>query len=378
VVPDTIGGRYRLVERLSGGGMADVWLADDSQLDRSVVIKLLGAGADRARFEREARAVAALTHPNICLLYDYGAEDGRPYMVFEHLPGGTLEERVASGRPLPDDDAARIATEIAAALAHAHGQGVVHRDLKPSNVLFDEEGRAKVADFGVARMSGAETLTEDGTLIGTAAYMSPEQAAGRPATATSDVYAFGVVLYRMLTGHLPFEASDALEVARRHREETAPPIGTLRPDVPATLAALAEDALAKRPELRPRDGDELLARLHEAAPTTLPLAAPAEATAVTNVLRPRPARRSRAPLAAMVAVPLLAATGVGLALLATRGGSEPEQVPPASRTEVTTAPQTTAEQTTTRSTTTASTQTQPPPPPPPPPEPLPPPPPSPG
>lgn len=389
MVPGTIGGRYRLVERLSGGGMAEVWVAQDSQLDRLVVIKLLGPGADRARFEREAHAVAALTHTNICLLYDYGAEDGRPYMVFEHLPGGTLEDRFVAGRPLADADTARIAAEVAAALAHAHGQGVVHRDLKPSNVLFDEEGRAKVADFGVARVSDAVTLTEDGTLIGTAAYMSPEQAAGKPATEPSDVYSFGVVLYRMLTGRLPFDAPDAFEVARRHREETPPLISSFRPDAPPVLAALAEDAMAKQPAARPRDGEELVERLHEAAP----IAAPVEATAVTHVLR-RPVRRFPVPLVALFAALLLAAAGVTLALVTTRGGSEPKPVAPSAtdRTTVASSEPETTEQTTTRSesTTTAATQTlpvapppppppppQPPPPPPPPPEPLPPPPPEP-
>jgi serine/threonine protein kinase len=376
VVPDTIGGRYRLVERLSGGGMADVWVAQDSQLDRLVVIKLLGPGADRARFEREAHAVAALSHTNICLLYDYGAEDGRPYMVFEHLPGGTLEDRFRSEQPLADADAARIAAEVAAALAHAHAQGVVHRDLKPANVLFDEEGRAKVADFGVARMSGADTLTEDGTLIGTAAYMSPEQAAGEPATEASDVYSFGVVLYRMLTGRLPFDAPDALEVARSHREEAATPVTSLRADAPPVLAALAEDAMAKQPAARPRDGEELLDRLHEGAP----IAAAAEATAVTNVIRRPPVRRLPLPLVALFGALVLAAAGVALAVMATRGGSEPKPLAPSNtqRTTVGSTEPETTEPTTTRSesTTTASTQTQPiPPPPPPPPPPQPPPPP---
>ncbi|HYZ18924.1 MAG TPA: serine/threonine-protein kinase, partial [Gaiellaceae bacterium] len=321
MVPDSIAGRYRLVERLSGGGMAEVWVADDPQLDRLVVIKLLGPGADATRFEREAQAVASLSHANICLLYDYGSEDSRPYMVFEHLPGGTLEERFVSGEPLADADTERIAHEIAAALAHAHGRGVVHRDLKPSNVLFDEEGRAKVADFGIARVSGAETLTEDGTLIGTAAYMSPEQAGGEPATAASDVYSFGVVLFRMLTGRLPFDAPDAFDVARRHREEAAPPVVELRRDAPPALAALTAAALAKDPADRPQDGRELIDRLGGIAPVDVP---PTEVTAITNVLRRRPVRRLPVSLAALLVVAaLLAVAGVALALVTTRSDSEP-------------------------------------------------------
>src|SRR4051812_37499021 len=178
---ETIGGRYRLVERLGVGGMGEVWVAEDTQLDRRVAVKLLGANADPMRFEREAHAVAALSHPNISRLYDYGTEGDRPYMVFEYLSGGTLEDRFSGTGPMDDASAGLIAEELAAGLAHAHDNGLVHRDLKPTNVLFDEEGHAKIADFGIARVSGADTLTEDGTLIGTAAYMSPEQASGRAA-----------------------------------------------------------------------------------------------------------------------------------------------------------------------------------------------------
>jgi serine/threonine-protein kinase len=215
---DMIAGRYRLEERLGLGGMSEVWAATDTELERRVALKLLSPNADNARFEREARAVASLGHPNITQLYDYGEENGRPYMVLEYLPGGTLEEHLQSGKPLPDLDARRIAAELAAGLAHAHARGVVHRDLKPANVLFDQEGRAKLADFGIARMvAGEGTLTEAGTVLGTAAYISPEQAAGSPASAASDVYSFGVMLYRMLTGRLPFESSDPMELVMLHR-----------------------------------------------------------------------------------------------------------------------------------------------------------------
>src|ERR687885_898904 len=196
--------RYRLERRLAAGGMGEVWEARDLELDRTVALKLLGPQADPARFQREAHAAAALSHPNVTQLFDYGAWEGRPYMVLEFLPGGTLEDRLGDGRPLPDAETERIAREIASGLAHAHSRGLVHRDLKPANILFDEEGRAKIADFGIARLSGA------GTLTGTAAYISPEQASGRPAGPASDVYSFGVILYRMLAGRLPFEAASAM------------------------------------------------------------------------------------------------------------------------------------------------------------------------
>jgi len=140
VADDVIAGRYRLLEPLGRGAMSSVWLAQDEELGRQVAVKMLAQSADPARFEREARAAAALSHPNICLLYDYGEADGRPYMVLEYLPNGSLEERLKDG-PLPDEETMRLATEIAAGLAHAHARGLVHRDLKPANVLFDTEDR---------------------------------------------------------------------------------------------------------------------------------------------------------------------------------------------------------------------------------------------
>src|SRR5947208_14237544 len=182
-------------------------------------------------------------------------------MVLELLPGGSLEDRLRDGRPLPDEDTARLAREIAAGLAHAHARGLVHRDLKPANVLCDEEGHAKIADFGIARMGDAGTLTEAGTLLGTAAYISPEQAAGEPATPASDVYSFGVILFRMLTGRLPFEADEPFELVKLHRDAPPPPVASLRPDAPPRLARLAEASLAKAPRARPRDGAALVAAL---------------------------------------------------------------------------------------------------------------------
>ena len=175
---EVIAGRYRLEKRLGAGGMSEVLSAFDLDLDRRVAVKLLAPNADRARFEREARSAAALAHPNICALYGYGETEGRPFMVLEYLPGGSLEERLTPRRPLPDAETRRIAVDIAAGLAHAHERGLVHRDLKPSNVLFDAEGRAKIADFGIARLGEQSGLTELGTVLGTATTISPEQAAG--------------------------------------------------------------------------------------------------------------------------------------------------------------------------------------------------------
>ena len=375
---DVVAGRYRLDERVGVGGMAEVWAAQDLELDRRVALKLLARDADPARFDREARAAAALSDPNICQLYDYGkAPDGRPYMVLEYLPGGTLEDRLPAGRPLDDEDAAKVAGELAGALAHAHARGLVHRDLKPANVLFDLEGRAKIADFGIARLSGAGTLTDAGTVLGTAAYISPEQASGEPASAASDVYSFGVILYRILTGRLPFESEEPLALARKHVTETPRPVAELRPDAPPRLAQLAMAALAKRPDGRPRDGGALAAFLADgAAAKTAVLATGPSATARTAVLpRIRGPRRLGLAAAAVLGLAGLAAAGIGLALLATGGGSPAPapRAPHAARSTRTKRPPTRPAATgpTTHPQTTKSTQsetrTAPPAPPPPPP-----------
>ena len=312
-----IAGRYRLENVLGRSPMSEVWSAEDLELRRRVAVKLLAAEST-ARFEREARAVAALSHPNVTKLFDYGEWEGRPFMVLEHLPGGTLEDRMRAGGPLPDDETHEIATGIAAALAHAHERGVVHRDLKPSNVLFDAEGRPKLADFGIARLAaGGPTLTGAGTVLGTVAYMSPEQAAGAPAGPASDVYSFGVILYRMLTGRLPLEASEPLELLALHRTAEPPPIATYRDGAPPPLEAVAVTALAKDPAERPADGAALLAAL-EGAPTS------EEPTRVMAPPPPARVRRRRA-LLALAAVPVLALAGALLAYEVTRPNDAAKQ-----------------------------------------------------
>ncbi len=311
-----IGGRYELRERLGSGAMSEVWLADDRKLERSVALKLLAPHADNRRFEREARAAAALSHPNIARIYEYGEAEGRPYMALEFLPGGTLEERLRGGRPLPDQETERIARQLAAGLAHAHAHGLIHRDLKPANILFDEEGRAKIADFGIARLEGIDTLTEAGTVMGTAAYISPEQAAGETASAASDVYSYGVVLFRLLTGRLPFEADSPLGIAAMHRTHEPPPITSLRPDAPPEIAALATAAMAKDPRLRPADGAALLSALDGTAPTSVLAAPPEPAETMVIPGAPRPPRGRRWwPAAVVAGAILLAGAGVAAAVL---------------------------------------------------------------
>ena len=368
---DVIRGRYRLEQEIGHGGMSEVWLATDLELDRPVALKLLAPNADRQRFEREARAAAALSHPNINQLFDFGEVEGRPYMVLEFLPGGTLEDQLLDDHALPDEQTVRIARDLADGLAHAHAHGLIHRDLKPANILFDSEGRAKIADFGIARMGNAGTLTEAGTVLGTAAYISPEQAAGEPAGPASDVYSFGVILFRMLTGRLPFESDQPLELVAMHRDLDPPAVEDIRPDVPPRLESLAAAALAKNPADRPSNGAALLAELGAAGgldATQVLASAPS---------RPRRAKRRtagtkrRLPRAAVLAGLLAAgAAGVGLAFVATRGSSSASTPTTTTRgqTTRTTASTATQEQSQPTSapttTTTARTSTRPTPPPP--------------
>jgi serine/threonine protein kinase len=402
-MPDTvIGGRYKLDHLLGRGGMSEVYAAEDLELGRLVALKLLAPDADSARFEREARAVAALAHPNVMQLYDYGEDNGRPYMVLENVPGGTLEARLAdaNGRPLPDDETRLIAAGIAAGLAHAHSRGVVHRDLKPANVLFDEEGRPKLADFGIARMAAGEgTLTEAGTVLGTAAYISPEQASGAPATTASDVYSFGVILYRMLTGRLPFESSDPMELVMMNRDLPPPPITDVRPDAPGLLESTATAALEKDPADRPQDGAALLAALGVSgtalttattvlaagdATRVLPVSGATAYTEAAPLPPPPPPGRSRVPLLVAALVVLLLAGGALAYELTKPASSTPpptdtgtlpstnistkktttattQSTPSTTSAPTTTTAPTTTRQTTTQHTTTAPTTTAPPP-----------------
>src|SRR5579864_1636455 len=361
-----IAGRYRLDTLLGRGGMSEVWCATDLELGRRVAVKLLAPNEDNARFEREARAIAALAHPNVTQLYDYGESDGRPFMVLEYLPGGSLEELLQTNGALPDESTRRIASDVAAGLAHAHARGVVHRDLKPSNVLFDEEGRAKLADFGIAWMAaGAGTLTGAGTVLGTAAYISPEQAAGMPATAASDVYSFGVLLFRMLTGRLPFEGEDPLALIVQHRDELPPSVASVRPDAPPDLAALTDATLQKDPAARPVDGEALLDALTGGVAPAAVLA-DAGSTRVLPAMPPPHRRRRFGAALAIAFLLLLALAGAVLAYEVTRPPDSP--VAPPTVLSVTlrkkhqstaAAPTTTTKSTTAGATTTAPTTTTP-------------------
>src|SRR5437867_12400752 len=213
-------GRYRIERKLGTGGMADVYLAEDQELGRRVAIKILNdrhAADDQfvERFRREAKNAAGLSHPNIVSIYDRGEAEGTYYIAMEYLEGRTLKELLVARGPTPLPVAIDYARQILAAVGFAHRNSIVHRDIKPHNVVVAPDGRLKVTDFGIAR-AGTSQMTETGSIIGTAQYLSPEQAKGAPVDQRSDLYAVGVVLYEMLTGSVPFTGDTPLEVAMKH------------------------------------------------------------------------------------------------------------------------------------------------------------------
>jgi eukaryotic-like serine/threonine-protein kinase len=266
---DTIvDGRYRVTRRLGSGGMADVWAAEDSQLGRRVALKLLSSrfAADpdfRERFRREASAAAGMQHPNIVSIYDRGEWDGTSYIAMELVDGRTLKQLIQERGPLPPGMATDLAIEILKALRYAHKRGIVHRDIKPQNVLIDEEGQAKVADFGIARVETSE-MTQTGAIVGTVQYVSPEQAQGQPVSARSDLYSVGVVLYEMLTGQVPFDGEAPVSIALKHVSEPPVPPSQLEPGIPRPLEAVVLRALAKDPARRFASADEFIAALENA------------------------------------------------------------------------------------------------------------------
>jgi tRNA A-37 threonylcarbamoyl transferase component Bud32 len=328
LVGTQLGGRYRLDAQVGAGGMSTVYRAFDATLERRVAIKLMhrdiAADQDQLeRFRREARAVAQLSHPHIVGVIDAGEEDGRPYIVFEYVEGETLKERIRRFGRLPVDEAIAYAIEIARALGAAHARGIVHRDVKPQNVLVDEEGSAKVTDFGIARSMDDSGLTAEGRVLGTTDYVSPEQALGHDVNGQSDIYSLGIVLYEMLTGDVPFHGENQVSVAMKHVREDLPDVKKRRPEITAGLAAILDRMTCKDLRKRYPDALTLQADLEEALGRELNRTgrSTGEATAVLQTLPERTRRRlplrmrrRKMPIVAMIAL-LIVAGGVTAWLL---------------------------------------------------------------
>ena len=334
--------RYVRRHRIATGGMGEVWLAHDEVLHRDVAVKYLKREyADdegfRARFLQEARTAASLHHPGIATVFDFGeseVEEGLPYLVMEYVDGRTLSQLIAEG-PLEPERARDLIHQAASALAEAHSRGLVHRDLKPANLMVTGDDIVKITDFGIARAADGLALTETGQLLGTPSYISPEQANGRTATPASDVYALGVVLFECLTGERPYRGDTPVVIALAHLRE---PIPDLPPDVPAGLAAVTRQAMAKDPAERFPDARALAAALGSlaaeptlllTAPVTAPVATaaagPGEGTSVARILH------DRRPLVVAAALALLFLVVVVVAALSP-DGSGSDRTPAASPT----------------------------------------------
>lgn len=327
-----LGGRYRLARLLGRGGMAEVYEARDEVLDRHVAVKLLLSRFRNdpefiGRFRREAQAAASLSHPNIVAVYDTGQHDRLPYIVMELVRGQSLEEAIDQGG-LTEDQALEICAEVCSALEYAHGRGLVHRDIKPGNILLASGGQVKVTDFGIARAVTAETITQTASVLGTAAYLSPEQAQGRPVDVRSDLYSLGVVLYEMLTGRKPFEGDSAVGVAYQHVQEAPVPPRQVGAGISPAAEAIAMKAMAKNVANRYQSAaamrtDLLHARAGESvhAPAVLR----AEETAILDAAAsgnrpprpPRATRRRRAAVYALLGVLSVAAAAAAVVYVAT-------------------------------------------------------------
>jgi serine/threonine-protein kinase len=334
---DVIAGRYELLELIGSGGMSSVWKAHDRLLDRIVAIKVLHEQftADEEyveRFRREARSVAQLSHPNIVTVIDRGEDEGRQFIVFECVEGENLKQLIERSGRLPVRDALLMALQMGRALAFAHDRGLVHRDVKPQNVLLNEDGQAKMTDFGIARSVDVQGVTITGTVLGTSEYIAPEQARGQRVDALTDVYSLGVVLYELLTGSVPFQGENFVAIALRHVNEPPPSVLERRPDAPPRVAMAVERAMAKRPEERFQSMDEFVSELEDALADFDPASEQATMIArrpATSAPGRREERRRRRrggilwPIAAVLAVLAIAALAAFGALALRNGDGSP-------------------------------------------------------
>jgi serine/threonine protein kinase len=257
IQPGQMLGLYRIISQIGRGGMATVYKAYQASIDRYVAIKVLPSQLAESkefatRFHQEARIIASLEHPHILPVFDYGESDGVTYFVMRYLDAGTLKDRMVEGRPLPLNEIDKLFTQLADALSYAHSRGIVHRDLKPANALIDSRGNVFLTDFGIAKLleSAAPRLTQTDAIMGTPAYISPEQAQAQPVDQRSDIYSLGIILYEMVTGSVPFVAETPLAVLFKHISDPLPPPSSVKPDIPLAIEQVILKALAKDPEDR--------------------------------------------------------------------------------------------------------------------------------
>ncbi len=280
--------RYEVVRKLGSGGFADVFLANDRLLGRQVALKVLSTRYAHdeqfvERFRREASSAAGLNHPNIVQIYDRGEAEGTYYIAMEYLEGRTLKEIIVKYAPLSTELLVSVAVQILEALRFAHRRDVIHRDIKPQNIMIDNDGRVKVTDFGIARAGSGSTMTEAGSILGTAHYFSPEQAQGQPVEAASDLYSLGIVMYEMATGHLPFDGDNPVSIAMKHVHDMPAAPRTLNPALPENLDTVIVRSLGKRPVDRYLTAQAMLEdlrRVQEGQPVTAPAGFTEEATRV--------------------------------------------------------------------------------------------------
>jgi serine/threonine-protein kinase len=333
MVGEVLSDRYELEELVGTGGMSSVYRAHDRLLDRKVALKILHQQYSTddgyvERFRHEARAVAALAHPNIVTVIDRGEHEDKQFIVFEYVPGDNLKRMIERRGPAPVDTALELGIQMADALAFAHANGLVHRDVKPQNVLLNGDGHAKVTDFGIARSLDVQHgMTQTGTVLGTSDYIAPEQAQGQRVDEHTDIYSLGVVLYELLTSHVPFTGENFVAVAMRHINEEPPSIREERPEVPPRVDAAVRRAMAKRPEDRfatmgdlARELEACLAALEDTVDGTVegPVKDTHEFGAPPPAKRPSRRRQGASPWPIVVALVVLIAIGTAAAVLLLR------------------------------------------------------------
>jgi len=322
MIGTVLSGRYRLEAKLGSGGMSTVYLARDETLDRPVAVKVMHREMSEQedqlqRFRQEARAVAKLTHPNVVSVIDAGEDGGYPYIVFEYVKGETLKQRIGRVGALDTQEAIAYAIEVGRGLGVAHARNMVHRDIKPQNVLIDEEGRAKLTDFGISRQLEQDGVTATGRVLGTTDYVAPEQAMGKAVDPRSDIYSLGVVLYEMLVGQVPFHADSQVGVAMKHVNEELPDVQRRRPEASAAVALVVERATAKNPDERYQTIAQMVDDLETALEVEAARAGSTtgEATSVLDAVPPPERKLSSGARWSWAAVAILLLVGGG-ALLA--------------------------------------------------------------